>query len=61
VLSFCNSPQMNSMEAYVQFTPGLITDDGTVTQPSTEAFLRKYLETYEDFVARVLTILPATS
>jgi chromate reductase, NAD(P)H dehydrogenase (quinone) len=52
---------MNSMEAYVQFTPGLITDDGTVTQPSTEAFLRKYLETYEDFVARVLTILPSTS
>ena len=61
VLSFCNSPQMNSMEAYVQFTPGLITEDGTVTEPSTEAFLRKYLETYEDFVARVLTILPARS
>jgi chromate reductase len=61
VLSFCNSPQMNSMEAYVQFTPGLITEDGTVTDPSTEAFLRKYLETYEDFVARVLTILPGRS
>ena len=31
VLSFCNSPQMNSPEAYIQFTPGLITDDGEVT------------------------------
>ena len=31
VLSFCNSPQMNAPEAYIQFTPGLITDDGEVT------------------------------
>src|SRR6476619_3109751 len=28
VLSFCNSPQMNSIEAYIQFKPGLITDSG---------------------------------
>ena len=28
ILSFCNSPQMNAIEAYIQFTPGLITDDG---------------------------------
>ena len=25
VLSFCNSPQMNPVEAYIQFKPGLIT------------------------------------
>ncbi len=31
VLSFCNSPQMNAPEAYIQFSPGLITDDGEVT------------------------------
>ena len=36
VLSFCNSPQMNAPEAYIQFTPGLITDDGEVTVGSTE-------------------------
>jgi hypothetical protein len=30
VLSFCNSPQMNAPEAYIQFTPGLITDEGEV-------------------------------
>src|SRR5215203_4693025 len=28
ILGFCNSPQMNSMEAYIQFTPGLIGDAG---------------------------------
>ena len=27
VLGFCNSPQMNAIEAYIQFTPGLITDE----------------------------------
>ena len=31
VLSFCNSPQMNAPEAYIQFTPGMITDEGEVT------------------------------
>ena len=34
VLSFCNSPQMNAPEAYIQFTPGLITDDG---QPKSDS------------------------
>src|SRR3569623_34947 len=43
VLSFCNSPQMNAPEAYIQFTPGLITDDGEVTVESTEDFLRNYM------------------
>src|SRR6187397_3663986 len=28
VLSFCNSPQMNAPEAYIQFKPDLITPDG---------------------------------
>src|SRR3984893_8169700 len=31
---FCNSPQMNAPEAYIQFAPGLITDDGEVTDDS---------------------------
>ena len=58
VLSFCNSPQMNAPEAYIQFKPGLITDDGAVTVPATEAFLRKYMEEFALFVARVYTVLP---
>src|ERR1700733_975237 len=41
-LGFCDSPQMTAPEAYIQFTRGLITDDGEVTEASTERFLRDY-------------------
>ena len=58
VLSFCNSPQMNAPEAYIQFTPDLITDDGAVTVASTEEFLRDYMVEFHSFIARVLTVLP---
>ena len=58
VLSYCNSPQMNAPEAYIQFTPGLITDDGEVTVPSTEEFLRNYMASFDLFISRVLTVLP---
>ena len=58
VLSYCNSPQMNAPEAYIQFTPGLITGDGEVTVPSTEEFLRNYVASFDLFISRVLTVLP---
>ena len=58
VLGFCNAPQMNAPEAYIQFTPGLITDDGEVTVGSTEEFLRTYMQEFHDFIARVLSALP---
>lgn len=58
VLSFCNSPQMNAPEAYIQFTPGLITDEGEVTVGSTEQFLRQYMESFAAFIARVMQVLP---
>jgi chromate reductase len=58
VLSFCNSPQMNSPEAYIQFTPGLIADDGEVTNERTKAFLANYMKELHAFVVRVLTVLP---
>ena len=35
IMAFCNSPLMNPIEAYIQFEPGLITDDGEVTVEST--------------------------
>jgi chromate reductase len=57
VLSFCNSPQMNAPEAYIQFTPGLITDEGEVTVGTTEEFLRSYMQAFHDFIARVLSVL----
>jgi chromate reductase len=58
VLSFCNSPQMNSPEAYIHFKPGLITDDGEVTDETTVEFLRDYMSELHAFVVRVLTVLP---
>ncbi|MFM6987923.1 MAG: NADPH-dependent FMN reductase [Arenimonas sp.] len=58
VLSFCDSPQMNSPEAYIQFKPGLITEDGEVTNESTADFLRKFMSEFHQFVARVRTVLP---
>src|SRR6478735_6490683 len=58
VLCFCNSPLMNTIEAYIQFKPGLITEGGEVTDASTEEFLRNYLREFHLFIARVLTVLP---
>ncbi|HUQ80739.1 MAG TPA: NADPH-dependent FMN reductase [Gemmatimonadaceae bacterium] len=58
ILSFCNSPQMNAIEAYIQFTPGLITDDGAVTVASTEEFLRTYMTEFHGFITRVYMALP---
>jgi chromate reductase len=58
VLSFCNSPQMNAPEAYIQFKPGLITDDGDVTNESTAEFLRNYMAQFHQFIVRVYTALP---
>jgi chromate reductase len=58
VLSFCNSPQMNAPEAYIQFKPGLVTDEGEVTDPATEEFLRNYMAAFEAFITRVYTAVP---
>jgi chromate reductase len=58
VLSFCNSPQMNAPEAYIQFKPGLISADGEVNDESTEAFLRDYMQALHAFIVRVLTVRP---
>jgi chromate reductase len=61
ILSFCNSPQMNSPEAYIQFEKGLITDDGEVTNESTADFLRNYMKELAGFIGRVYTVLPRTA
>jgi chromate reductase len=58
ILAFCNSPQMNSIEAYIQFERGLITEDGEVTNDTTAEFLRKYMAEFHGFIARVYTVLP---
>lgn len=61
VLCFCNSPLMNTVEAYVQFKPGLITEDGVVTDESTAEFLSNYMVELHAFIVRVLTVLPRKS
>ena len=61
VLSFCNSPQMNSPEAYIQFKPGLIDAEGNVTDASTATFLRNYMSEFHQFVERVRTVIPRSS
>ncbi len=58
LLSFCNSPQMNSPEGYIQFKPGLITDEGEVTVDGTRDFLASYMQQFHAFIERVLTVLP---
>jgi chromate reductase len=58
VLCFCNSPLMNTVEAYIQFKPGLITPEGEVTDKGTAEFLRKYMTELHAFIVRVLTVLP---
>jgi chromate reductase len=59
VLGYCNSPQMTTPEAYIQLTPGEITEDGQVTDAGTARFLQKFMTEFQAFVAEVLT--PATT
>jgi len=49
---------MNTPEAYIQFSQGLISDAGEVSVQTTEQFLRGYMEEFAAFVARVLSVLP---
>ena len=57
ILAFCNSPQMNAVEAYIQFEDGLITDDGKVTNASTEEFLSMFMTEFHGFISRVHMVL----
>jgi chromate reductase len=55
VLGYCNSPQMTTPEAYMNLAPGVVTDDGEVTDADTARFLRKFMAEFGTFIARVLT------
>jgi chromate reductase len=54
VLSFSDAPQMTAPEAYIQFTPELIDDQGKVNVASTETFLRDYMAEFHRFTRKVL-------
>lgn len=57
-LSFLNARQMTSPEAYIQYTPGLVDDEGEVTVESTREFLRAFMATFLEYTVRVLTVIP---
>ena len=61
IMSFCNSPQFNAIEAYIEFTPGLINDAGDVTVEATREFLTNYMKEFHAYITRVYTALPRTS
>jgi chromate reductase len=58
IMAFCNSPLMNAIEAYIQFTPDLITADGEVTVASTRDFLTTYMKEFHGFITRVYMAIP---
>jgi len=58
VLSFCNSPQMNAPEAYIQFHPQMYGPDGEISDEATAQFLGEFMAEFRDFIDRVLTVLP---
>ena len=58
VLSFCNARQMTAPEVYIRFSHDDFADDGTVTDPQTEARLRAFMEEFREHIQRVLTVLP---
>ena len=58
IMAFCNSPLFNAIEAYIQFEPGLIGDDGEVTNETTAEFLSNYLAEFYGYISRVYTVLP---
>ena len=61
ILSFCNAPQMNSPEAYIQYKPDMINDAHEVTIEATREFLHRYMQDFHAFIDRVLTVLPRVS
>ena len=46
VLGYLDVPTLGQPEMYIQFTSGLIGDDGTVTNEGTRKFLQGFLDRY---------------
>lgn len=51
ILSHFGAPTLGQPEGFVQSTPGLFTEDGEVTNEGTAAFLRSYLEAFEQLIS----------
>lgn len=51
----------NGQEEQHPLAPGLITDDGSVTVPSVEEFLRTYMKEFDGFIQRVYMAIPRST
>jgi chromate reductase len=49
---------MTAPEAYIHFTPGLVTESGEVSDESTTAFLGDFMQEFRNHIERVLTVIP---
>ncbi|WP_040831993.1 NADPH-dependent FMN reductase [Nocardia jiangxiensis] len=58
VLGYCNSPQMTSPEAYIQFHPDVFTPDGDVLDDSTKRFLTGFMADFATFIGRIHGTIP---
>lgn len=58
MLSFLNTRQMTSPEAYVSFRADDYNPDGTVANDHTRDFLANFMNEFRDHIERVLTVLP---
>lgn len=52
ILSHMNAPVLGQPEGFIQSTPGLISDSGEVTNDGTAAFLKAYLDAFNELVDR---------
>lgn len=54
ILLFSNATVLGQPEGYIQFTEGLITDDGEVTNEGTSEFLKGWIAAFVAFAERQL-------
>lgn len=54
VLGYCNSPQMNAPEAYIQIAKDGFDADGNVIDAATREFLAKFMRAYQAFLDMVV-------
>ncbi|WP_029145325.1 NADPH-dependent FMN reductase [Microbacterium luticocti] len=56
ILSHYNAPTLGQPEGYIQATPGLFGEDGTVSNEGTAAFLRVYLDAFVQLIDRYVDV-----
>lgn len=61
IMAFCNSPMFNAIEAYIEFTPGLIDDNGEVRVDETRDFLANFMKEFHGYITRVYMAIPRSS